>query len=238
MAEQFNPFRIRRIVVYPLSVWSVLSNEQRATLYQITQSAQAKNDIVIDWYRLLTNYEVNPDSLLQHGTSFETEITIEKLIDQWEEELSLAGRDSPINISWKEYRFRVPDPRVGEILPPMSYPSIDLTYPKPLKGLEGTHGWEIVQQWLADDAAVALDELYQANPQLPPLSPPDFYNWFEPEVRDQWARFWRERAPIALEASKQFVGRVFHIPGIPGNEKLNAMREAGWIANSAKEWGK
>ncbi len=234
MAEQFSPLRIGTIVRYPNSIWTALSNEQRISLYKIIKS---QSDKTIDWYLLLTRYNVDPDEILRLGTSIEIEITIEKLINQWEEDLIQAGRDSPFNISWREFRFRVPDPRVSDILPPMTYASsIQLIYPKALEILKDAPGWEMVQYWLQDSALVALSELFEGNPQLPPLGRPDFYDWLEPELRDQWIRFWRERVPIALETSSRFLGRVFHVPGIPGNEKFNAIQEANALVESAKAW--
>ena len=234
LAEQFSPFRIRAIINNPTAVWLALSAEQRISLYRIIHRAQTTNDILINWYSLLTEYKVNPDTFLRLATNFEKEIVIQELLDQWDEDI---GQESPFDISWREATFRVPDPRVDDILPPMSSVAIQLNSPPLLRYLKGHSGWESVQHWLANDAIQALGELIEEDPELPPVGPPHIYDWFEPEVRDLWESFWREKVHTAQEVSRSFLGRVFQIPGIAGNEKLNAMNRARELASSAKAWG-
>lgn len=236
LVPQFGARRINWFVDDPASLGPILTEEQRVSLFQIYQAASANNLVWIDWYSLMTEFKVSPDRILKVGLDSEISVLIEKLLDQWDSDLEEADKDSPFQVRIRDHRFKVPDPRTGDILEPMRQAGIRFNYPLLLKEFKDAPGWDLVKHWLNEDAIFALSELIEEDPELPPAGSPDFYDWIEPETKELWTRFWRSKAHDAAESARIFLGRVFQVPGIPGNEKLNAMQEAQLIGESAQAW--
>lgn len=235
--EQFGTQRIRGIVDQPDLIWLSLTPEEQHRLYAITEASREGEDLFIAWYPLMENYNVGLDLFEEHATSDEWESLIASLVRKWARTLDEKGISSPIQVRFSEFPFTVPDPRVGEILPPMLQAHVRLLHaPRYLFNLREKPGSEQVVEFLHLPAQAALAELEIEQPILAPGSPPDIYDWFYPEIKEQWANWWAERASFAIQAAHRFVGRVFHVPGIPGNEKVNAMTQAGNITQNALAW--